>query len=129
MLENKPGSNQDKIRTKSGQNQDIIRTKSEPEPDQNHNQNNLIILLYFDTICSILIHSSAFSSTFLMHYGTWGTYINDVRRFSTIFDPPSPPNHILSQFSSCPYYMTSYFDPQTPPSHLIYIRICISFKS
>ena len=54
---------------------------------------------------------------------TKGTYINDVRRFSTIFDPPFPPNPILSHFSSCPYYMTSYFDPQTPPPLLIYIMI------
>ena len=46
-----------------------------------------------------------------------GTYINDVRRFSTLFDPPSPPNPILSHFSSCPYYMTSFSDRWTPPPY------------
>ena len=30
------------------------------------------------------------------------------------FDPPSPPNPILSDFSPCPYFMMSDFDPQTP---------------
>ena len=49
-----------------------------------------------------------------------GTYINDVRWFSTIFDPPSPPKPILTHFSSFPSYMLSYLDPQTPPHpHLI----------
>ena len=32
-----------------------------------------------------------------------------------IFGPPLPPNPILSYFSSCPYFMTSFFDPLTPP--------------
>ena len=47
-----------------------------------------------------------------------GTYINDVRRFLWFFDPPSPPNPIMSYFSTCPYFMMSYFDPQTPPKTL-----------
>ena len=36
------------------------------------------------------------------------------------FDPPSPPNLILSDFSPCPYFMMSDFDPQTPPTNFIY---------
>ena len=49
-----------------------------------------------------------------------GTYINDVRRFLSFFDPPTPPNPILSYFSSCPYFMMSYLDPQTPRPIFLY---------
>ena len=35
-------------------------------------------------------------------------------RFLCFFDPPSPPNPILSDFSTCTYFMMSDFDPQTP---------------
>ena len=34
--------------------------------------------------------------------------------FLGVFEPPLPPNPILSYFSSCPYFMMSYFDPHTP---------------
>ena len=50
-----------------------------------------------------------------------GTCINDVPHFLGFSDPPSPPNPILSYFSSCPYFMTSFFDPLTPPLSILYI--------
>ena len=34
-----------------------------------------------------------------------GTCINDVPHFLGFSDPPSPPNPILSYFSSCPYFI------------------------
>jgi hypothetical protein len=40
---------------------------------------------------------------------------NDVRRFLCFFDPPSPPNLTLSNFSTCTYFMMSDFDPPAPP--------------
>ena len=64
LLEHKSRSNE-QIKIKSGLNQQNL----EPDLDQNHNQNNLSIFLYFDTICSDLIHSSStFSSSFLNYY-------------------------------------------------------------
>ena len=50
-----------------------------------------------------------------------GTCINDVPHFLGFSDPPSPPNPILSYFSSCPYFMTSFFDPLTQvPNKRVY---------
>ena len=59
-----------------------------------------------------------------------GTSINDVRCFLRFFDPPpSPPNSILSDFSSCPYLMMSFFDPQaqTPPPPLLLMTLYTMF--
>ena len=46
-------------------------------------------------------------------------YLGNVHKwcptFFVFFDPPSPPNPILSNFSTWPYYMMSDLDPQTPP--------------
>ena len=42
-----------------------------------------------------------------------GTYINDVRRFSTIFDPPSPPN--VRFLPSNVRFFGVILDPPSPP--------------
>ena len=52
-----------------------------------------------------------------------GTYINDVRRFSTIFDPPSPLIRFCPISAHAPIIWRPILTLRHPPPHLIFLMI------